>query len=57
MTFLLLFATTHLCKQEFLALTFIKTKARNQGVGITLSIIQPSLEGIIRKKFQFHHSD
>ena len=56
MTFLLLFATTYLCKQGFSALTVIKTKAHNRldlgdDMRIALTKLEPCSEDIMKEKF------
>ena len=60
-TFLLQFATTYLCEQEFSALTVIKTKARNSlnpgdDLRIVLSKVEPCIEVIMKEKLQFRQS-
>ena len=61
MTFLLPFATAFLCKQGFSALTVIKTKACNRldpggDMRIALTKLEPSIEDIMKEKFQFYQS-
>ena len=61
MTFLLPFSTTYLCEQGFSALMGIKTKARNRlspgnDLHVALSKIEPCIEEIVKRKYQFHRS-
>ena len=61
MTFLLPFSTTYLCEQGFWALTVVKTKARNclspgNNLRVALSKIEPCIEEIMKRKYQFHQS-
>ena len=61
MTFQLPFSSTYLCEQGFSALTVVKTKARNclspgNNLRVALSKMEPSIEEIMKGKYQFHQS-